>query len=88
MQGDCGHTWAWLYFVSYAVICSFVMLNLFVAVVLEKYSQDIEEEMMVSERDVEQFFRLWQHWDPKATGFIKVCTVMVCCSMMQPGILQ
>jgi len=38
------HPWAWIYFVSFIIIASFVLFNLFIAVIINKMEKEHEEE--------------------------------------------
>ena len=39
------HPWAWLYFVSFVVLASFVVINLFIAVVINNLNNVKEERL-------------------------------------------
>ena len=45
----CGNTWPRLYFTTFWVICTLIMLNIVISFVLEIYGS-IEDEMEVEER--------------------------------------
>jgi len=71
---DCGSKAALPYFVSYTVICMFVLLNLIVAVILENLSalKDVDVNF-VSAADVEAFGDAWSAYDQDteaADGYI------------------
>lgn len=71
--GDCGVPWfATLYMVSYIIIIFLIVINTYIAVILENFSQAHEqEEVGITEDDFEMFYVVWERYDPLATQFIK-----------------
>ena len=43
------HPWAWLYFVSFVVLASFVVINLFIAVVINNLNTVKEERLRATQ---------------------------------------
>ena len=77
--GDCGLLVAPVYFFAFVISGSFVMLNLFLAVVLENYDavvenakEEAEDETAITQEDIEDFNARWAKFDPAATGWILV----------------
>ncbi|GFY38899.1 sodium channel protein 60E [Trichonephila inaurata madagascariensis] len=69
--GDCGHpTLAVIYLVTYIIINFMVIINMYIAVILENLSQASKEETGISEDDIEMFYVCWSQYDPNATQFI------------------
>ncbi|XP_055941940.1 sodium channel protein 60E-like [Argiope bruennichi] len=69
--GDCGHpTLAIIYLVTYIIINFMVIINMYIAVILENLSQASKEETGISEDDIEMFYVCWSQYDPNATQFI------------------
>lgn len=67
----CGSASAPLYFITFIIFGSFVTLNLLIAVVLDNFSSNTEEEgVSVTEEDIMDFAEGWKKLDPHATGFI------------------
>eukprot|EP00004_Rigifila_ramosa_P019174 TRINITY_DN4846_c0_g1_i3.p1 TRINITY_DN4846_c0_g1~~TRINITY_DN4846_c0_g1_i3.p1 ORF type:complete len:1566 (-),score=403.70 TRINITY_DN4846_c0_g1_i3:850-5007(-) len=63
--GNCGSKVASFYFVSFVVVVSFVMLNLFIAVILENFEDiDGEDERSVRPEDYDRFMTIWSEYDP------------------------
>jgi voltage-dependent calcium channel L type alpha-1D len=60
---------AYLYFYSFVLVVSFVVLNLFVGIVLEAFETSAEGGDL-SPRDLDEFIRAWSIFDTKASGFI------------------
>ena len=68
--GDFGLAIAFL--VTYVILTRVILLNLFIAVLLENYElANSLEENGITQDDFEMFFRIWQKYDPYATQFIK-----------------
>ena len=68
----CGTQVAPLYFISFVVIGSFVVLNLLIAVVLDNFSMAKDEaEKGITSDDLRVFRKTWSRFDPQGTGFVK-----------------
>ena len=68
----CGQPgWSALYFPLFTLLVTFIMLNLFVAVILEGFDQTVEGDDLSKEQFV-LFADVWQEFDPDATTFICV----------------
>lgn len=49
------------------------MINMYIAVILENYDEAHEqEEIGITEDDFENFYQVWEKYDPYATQFIKL----------------
>ncbi|KNC46856.1 egg laying defective protein 19 [Thecamonas trahens ATCC 50062] len=70
--GNCGDfTLAVLFFVSFLLVTFYVMLNLFVAIILESFDIATREEgATVTDDDLSNFAEKWSHYDPNTTYFI------------------
>jgi hypothetical protein len=67
----CGSKLAFAFFMSFTLFLSMVMLNLFIAVILEGFGNSSdEEEASLSEEEFEKFKASWSKYDPKATCMI------------------
>lgn len=71
--GECGTKWlAVLALTSYILIIFLVVINMFIAVILENFNQAHEqEEVGITEDDFDMFYAVWERYDPLATQFIK-----------------
>jgi hypothetical protein len=71
--GDCGTPWmAVIGLTSYILIIFLVVINMFIAVILENFNQAHEqEEAGITEDDFDMFYVIWEKYDPLATQFIK-----------------
>ncbi|CAM1295429.1 Uncharacterised protein r2_g457 [Pycnogonum litorale] len=70
--GNCGQPMmAVVYFVSYIFINFLIIINMYIAVILENFNQaHQEEEIGIVEDDLEMFYVRWARYDPHATQFI------------------
>ncbi|KAM5281099.1 sodium channel protein type 11 subunit alpha [Ctenodactylus gundi] len=59
------------YFVSYVIISFLIVINMYIAVILENFNTATEEsEEPLGEDDFEIFYEIWEKFDPEATQFI------------------
>ncbi len=68
----CGKYYAYAYFISFKIVVTFIMLNLFVLVVLqlfEKYFIESENIVSTFKEDFELFQEKWQMAHPSHSGF-------------------
>ncbi|XP_037079041.1 sodium channel protein 60E-like [Pollicipes pollicipes] len=70
--GNCGQPlFAIIYFVTFIVINFMIVINMYIAVILENFNQaHQEEEIGIVEEDLEMFYVRWAKYDPHATQFI------------------
>ncbi|XP_054090096.1 sodium channel protein 60E [Zeugodacus cucurbitae] len=71
-NGDCGHPLlAITYFTSFIIISYMIVINMYIAIILENFNQaHQEEEIGIVEDDLEMFYIRWSKYDPHATQFI------------------
>ncbi|KAM9233019.1 sodium channel protein type 5 subunit alpha-like [Leptosomus discolor] len=61
-----------LFFVSYVIISFLIVVNMYIAVILENFSVATEESTdPLSEDDFDMFYETWGKFDPQATQFIE-----------------
>ncbi|XP_076286468.1 calcium voltage-gated channel subunit cacophony isoform X18 [Lasioglossum baleicum] len=68
--GGCGSNIAYAYFVSFIFFCSFLMLNLFVAVIMDNFDYLTRDSSILGAHHLDEFVRIWAEYDPSATGKI------------------
>uniref|UniRef100_A0A2K6G5N8 Sodium channel protein n=1 Tax=Propithecus coquereli TaxID=379532 RepID=A0A2K6G5N8_PROCO len=73
VKGDCGNPSVGIFFfVSYIIISFLVVVNMYIAVILENFSVATEESAEpLSEDDFEMFYEVWEKFDPDATQFME-----------------
>ncbi|XP_067130024.1 voltage-dependent calcium channel type A subunit alpha-1-like isoform X9 [Centruroides vittatus] len=67
---ECGSNLAYSYFVSFIFFCSFLMLNLFVAVIMDNFDYLTRDCSILGAHHLDEFIRVWAEYDPNATGYI------------------
>lgn len=61
-----------IYFVSYIALIVLIMINMYIAVILENFNQaQSQDEAGITEDDLEAYYSVWEQFDPKATQYIK-----------------
>ncbi|CAC5417965.1 SCN2A [Mytilus coruscus] len=59
------------YLVSYLIISFLVVVNMYIAVILENFSQATEDvQHGLTPDDFDMYYEKWEHYDPNATQFI------------------
>ncbi|CAN0179073.1 unnamed protein product [Lampetra fluviatilis] len=69
-ENVCGSDFAYFYFVSFIFLCSFLMLNLFVAVIMDNFEYLTRDSSILGPHHLDEFVRIWGDYDPAATGRI------------------
>ncbi|XP_064620216.1 sodium channel protein 1 brain-like isoform X2 [Lineus longissimus] len=72
-NGDCGTPWlAAAYMIAFVFLTFLIIINMYIAVILENFNQAHEqEEVGVTEDDFDMFYVIWERFDPHATQYIK-----------------
>ncbi|XP_034548261.1 sodium channel, voltage gated, type VIII, alpha subunit b [Notolabrus celidotus] len=70
--GDCGNPSVGIFFfVMYIIISFLIVVNMYIAIILENFSVATEESAdPLSEDDFETFYEIWEKFDPDASQFI------------------
>eukprot|EP00762_Andalucia_godoyi_P008681 ANDGO_00428.mRNA.1 Muscle calcium channel subunit alpha-1 len=70
-EGNCGSPAAPLYFITFVVLGATILLNVFIAVILENFATvSNDEQNTITENDIEEYAETWQAFDPGASGYI------------------
>ena len=67
----CGSYVAYPFFISFFVVCAFLVLNLFVAVIMDNFDYLTRDWSILGPHHLSEFVHLWSEYDPDAKGFIK-----------------
>ncbi|KAF6718453.1 Sodium channel protein type 2 subunit alpha [Oryzias melastigma] len=72
-RGNCGNpSMGIAFFVSYIIISFLIVVNMYIAIILENFSVATEESTEpLSEDDFEMFYEVWEKFDSEATQFIE-----------------
>nr|XP_026255373.1 voltage-dependent P/Q-type calcium channel subunit alpha-1A isoform X3 [Urocitellus parryii] len=68
LTADCGNEFAYFYFVSFIFLCSFLMLNLFVAVIMDNFEYLTRDSSILGPHHLDEYVRVWAEYDPAAWG--------------------
>ncbi|XP_026077313.1 voltage-dependent P/Q-type calcium channel subunit alpha-1A-like isoform X19 [Carassius auratus] len=63
---ECGSNFAYAYFVSFIFLCSFLMLNLFVAVIMDNFEYLTRDSSILGPHHLDEYVRIWAEYDPAA----------------------
>ncbi|KAF5405242.1 hypothetical protein PHET_01289 [Paragonimus heterotremus] len=70
-SGDsCGSSFTYPYFVVFNFLCTFLMLNLFVAVIMDNFDYLTRDSSILGPHHLDEFIRVWAEYDPGAKGLI------------------
>ncbi|KAJ4932524.1 hypothetical protein JOQ06_010942, partial [Pogonophryne albipinna] len=58
-EPECGSQFAYLYFVSFIFFCSFLMLNLFVAVIMDNFEYLTRDSSILGPHHLDEYVRIW-----------------------------
>ncbi|XP_045539649.1 muscle calcium channel subunit alpha-1 isoform X1 [Papilio machaon] len=82
--GTCGSVLAFPYFISFYVLCSFLIINLFVAVIMDNFDYLTRDWSILGPHHLDEFIRLWSEYDPDAKGRIKHLDVVTLLRKISP----
>lgn len=73
VKGNCGNAGVGIvFFCTYIVISFLVVVNMYIAIILENFNVATEESSEpLCEEDFEMFYETWEKFDPDASQFIK-----------------
>lgn len=80
----CGVNFAYPYFISFFMLCSFLVINLFVAVIMDNFDYLTRDWSILGPHHLEEFVRLWSEYDPDAKGRIKHLDVVTLLRKISP----
>lgn len=80
----CGSNIAFPYFISFYVLCSFLIINLFVAVIMDNFDYLTRDWSILGPHHLDEFIRLWSEYDPDAKGRIKHLDVVTLLRKISP----
>ncbi|XP_009869724.1 PREDICTED: sodium channel protein type 7 subunit alpha [Apaloderma vittatum] len=77
VKGDCGNPSIGIFFFcSYIIISFLIVVNMYIAIILENFNVATEESSEpLCEDDFEMFYETWEKFDPDATQFIAYSTL-------------
>ncbi|CAH8532206.1 unnamed protein product [Schistosoma bovis] len=83
-RATCGSNFAYPYFISFYMVCSFLIINLFVAVIMDNFDYLTRDWSILGPHHLDEFIRLWSEYDPEAKGRIKHLDVVTLLRKISP----
>ncbi|XP_061488483.1 voltage-dependent L-type calcium channel subunit alpha-1S isoform X2 [Rhineura floridana] len=80
----CGTSFAYFYFMSFYMLCAFLIINLFVAVIMDNFDYLTRDWSILGPHHLDEFKRIWAEYDPEAKGRIKHLDVVTLLRRIQP----
>ncbi|XP_037832708.1 voltage-dependent L-type calcium channel subunit alpha-1D isoform X5 [Kryptolebias marmoratus] len=83
-ERTCGSGFAIIYFISFYMLCAFLIINLFVAVIMDNFDYLTRDWSILGPHHLDEFKRIWSEYDPEAKGRIKHLDVVTLLRRIQP----
>ncbi|XP_068125554.1 voltage-dependent L-type calcium channel subunit alpha-1S [Hyperolius riggenbachi] len=80
----CGTSFAYFYFISFYMLCAFLIINLFVAVIMDNFDYLTRDWSILGPHHLDEFKRIWAEYDPEAKGRIKHLDVVTLLRRINP----
>ncbi|KAL3057992.1 hypothetical protein OYC64_010213 [Pagothenia borchgrevinki] len=80
----CGSNFAIIYFMSFYMLCAFLIINLFVAVIMDNFDYLTRDWSILGPQHLDEFKNIWAEYDPEATGRIKHLDVVTLLRRIPP----
>ncbi|XP_025243020.1 voltage-dependent L-type calcium channel subunit alpha-1S [Theropithecus gelada] len=80
----CGTNFAYYYFISFYMLCAFLVINLFVAVIMDNFDYLTRDWSILGPHHLDEFKAIWAEYDPEAKGRIKHLDVVTLLRRIQP----
>ncbi|XP_054907724.1 sodium channel protein type 4 subunit alpha B isoform X2 [Poeciliopsis prolifica] len=85
VRGNCGSPAVGIvFFTSYIIMSFLVVVNMYIAIILENFNVATEESAdPLSEDDFDMFYETWEKFDPRASQFIHYSELSDLCDVLQ-----
>ncbi|XP_037101743.1 voltage-dependent L-type calcium channel subunit alpha-1D isoform X8 [Syngnathus acus] len=83
-ERTCGSGFAIIYFITFYMLCAFLIINLFVAVIMDNFDYLTRDWSILGPHHLDEFKRIWSEYDPEAKGRIKHLDVVTLLRRIQP----
>ena len=80
----CGSDIAYAYFISFVFFSAFLMLNLFVAVIMDNFAFLSQDESILGSHHLDDFLQAWAEFDPRGRGYIRHTEVVSLLKLLSP----
>ncbi|KAG0209729.1 calcium channel protein [Mortierella sp. GBA30] len=75
LYSDCGsRSWAYFLFLSFYIVCTYILLNMFIAVIISNFSFAYQQDSLttlITREDLRNFKMTWAKFDPRGTGYFE-----------------
>jgi hypothetical protein len=85
-KAKCGSDFAYAYFCSFIFLCSFLMLNLFVAVIMDNFDYLTRDSSILGAHHLDEYIRAWADIDPTGIGKVNYKEVYKLLLNMEPPV--
>ncbi|KER19173.1 hypothetical protein T265_15629, partial [Opisthorchis viverrini] len=81
---SCGSNLAYLYFISFHAISAFLVINLFVAVIMDNFDYLTRDWSILGPHHLDEFVTKWADYDPEAKGRVRHLDVVTMLGKISP----
>ncbi|XP_019720716.1 voltage-dependent L-type calcium channel subunit alpha-1D [Hippocampus comes] len=81
---SCGSNLSYIYFISFFMLCAYLIINLFIAVIMDNFEYLTRDWTVLGTHHLDEFKRVWSDYDPEATGRIKHIDIITMLRRIQP----
>nr|CDS23994.1 voltage dependent calcium channel alpha 1 [Echinococcus granulosus] len=81
---NCGSNLAYPYFITFYLFCSFVIINLFVAVIMDNFDYLTRDWSILGPHHLDEFVTRWAEYDPEAKGRVRHLDVVTMLGKISP----
>ncbi|KAL7060820.1 hypothetical protein AAHC03_010160 [Spirometra sp. Aus1] len=80
----CGSNLAYFYFITFYIFCSFVIINLFLAVIMDNFDYLTRDWSILGPHHLDEFVTRWAEYDPEAKGRVRHLDVVTMLGKISP----
>jgi len=80
----CGTDFAYVYFMTFYMLCSFLIINLFVAVIMDNFDYLTRDWSILGAHHLDEYVRIWSEYDPEASGRMKHVDIVSMLKRIEP----
>ena len=83
----CGNALSYAYFISFQLIFTMILLNLFIAVILKAFEETSKSEsFMIPDHNIDQFVERWKKKDHEGKGFMPIEAIEDFFTALEPAL--
>ncbi|MBZ3889747.1 Voltage-dependent L-type calcium channel subunit alpha-1C, partial [Sciurus carolinensis] len=83
-EAPCGSSFVVFYFISFYMLCAFLIINLFVAVIMDNFDYLTRDWSILCPHQLDELKKIWAEYDPEAKDRIKHLDVVTLLQWIQP----